>query len=286
MSEPKLMTPVPVDPVKTAFSWPEAGLCGVGSCFADQMVQKLLHFGLSGDVNPNGIIYNAPAIAAALTHLSSPYTADDFTELNDRFVSWGHHGAFQAPTLDEAIKKTNQSRVDFLATLKSAALLIITPSSSRVYCLDGKPVANCHRYPNHHFDKRLLTVEENAEALRSAVSAARAINPDLHVIFSLSPVRHYPGEPIVDFRSKAALLEAIHLTVETTENASYFPAYEILMGELRDYRFYSDDLLHPSELARAIILDRFTQTYFSASDCQAMKAGEKAWKLAQHRPRS
>lgn len=247
-------------------------VCSIGSCFAQDVVSGLFKRDFSGAQNPTGIIYNSVSIDNAIEKScgNTLYTKADFFEFNGQWHSWEHHGRFSDAELEAAIDKCNSSLIHFREKLKDSSLLIVTPSSSVVYVHDKTICANCHRVPNHQFERRLLSVEENVDALKRIVQSVRNFNPGCRIIFTLSPVRHYPGELTLNARSKAHLLTAIHACIEVNADiCAYFPAYEILIDELRDYSFYADDLLHPNEKAKNIILERFAAFLLSPRSAPA-----------------
>lgn len=243
--------------------------CGIGSCFAVELLSRLYCSGFSGIQNPNGIVYNTVAIASPILRLleNRLYSSTDFFQYENKWHSWEHHGDFSHKSLDIALENANQMLIRFKLELEKTDIFIVTPSSSVVYVHkdNGGIVANCHRVPGGQFERRMLSVEENITMLNKIVDSVLLINPLCKIIITLSPVRHYPGTLILNSLSKAHLLTAIYCCIEKfPKNTAYFPAFEILNDELRDYRFYKEDMLHPSDLAVKIILDRFLDVYFTA----------------------
>ena len=174
---------------------------------------------------------------------------------------------------------------EFGEMLRTTELFVATPSSSVVYVYNrtGKIAANCHKIPGSEFNRRLLSVAENLAALRILTLKIHEINPDCKVIFTLSPVRHYPGELVLNSRSKAHLLTAIHACIEEfPQLCCYFPAYEIVMDELRDYRFYKEDMLHPAEPAVRMICSRFIRTFFNEKAIGHIQEELKQIRLQRH----
>lgn len=278
MEKIKLQTPIIFCGSEIRFS-SQTVLCGIGSCFAKDILERFFHCGFKGAQNPNGIVYNAVSIFESLKRIVSnePYKMDEFFEHNGLFHSWAHHGSFSSGNIDEAMAKVNAALHEFRDFLSRCNLLIITPSSSVVYeyIPEKRIVANCHKVPNNKFERRLLSPEENYKVLAGAVQTIKSFNPSCKVLFTLSPVRHYPGELVLNSRSKAHLLTAIHRCLQDFSELLYFPSYEIMLDELRDYRFYNEDMLHPNELARRIIFERFLETYFDSSAKQLIENNEK-----------
>lgn len=283
--------------MQTPVNIPESGIdqfgadtviCGVGSCFSENIVGFLHECGFDGAINPTGIIYNAYSMQQTLTFAveGKMFTSTDFFEHGGLWHSWEHHGAFSAGNPVAAADKANAAMTEFRRKLKRAGLLIITPSSSVVYIEreTGRIVANCHKVPNSRFQTRLLSQAENLEQLEAAIALAHDFNPACRIIFTLSPVRHYPGDLLLNSRSKANLLSAIRDCAERHSGyCAYFPAYEIMNDELRDYRFYKIDMLHPSEQATSYILGRFIENCGDAAARDKIAAAVKVLNMARHR---
>jgi hypothetical protein len=250
------------------------------------MLDRLFERGFGGMSNPNGIVYNAVSIWEALDKVAGGglYNESDFFEHDGKWHSWAHHGAFSDKSLDCAVEKANESLSAFRTYVKESSLFVLTPSSSVVYELidDSRIVANCHKVPGARFNRRLLSVEESRKALSGAIKAVRKLNPDCVILITLSPVRHYPGDLVLNARSKAQVLSAIGLCLDEFDFLRYFPSYEILLDELRDYRFYKDDMLHPSELARSIIFERFLDAHFDKAAKEKIAKEEKNLKALGH----
>jgi hypothetical protein len=267
----------------------DAGITGIGSCFADTLISRLFEAGVKGANNPNGILYNSASVLYAVDRACKrkSYGKDDFFEFNGLWHSWRHHGCFSQPELETAINMANKSMLEFADALSACSLCVITLSSSVVYQLQdtGEITANCHKIPQNKFEKKILSAQDNLKNLEKTVKCIFRANPGCRIIITLSPVRHYPGDLILNSRSKAALLCAIHDCVSShPEKCYYFPAYEILNDELRDYRFYAEDMLHPSPLAQQIIFDKFVENFFDAEATELMDKKLKALKAASHRP--
>ena len=256
-------------PVAYAFPLERIGAHGtvvsIGSCFAADVIGTLLGCGFRGAQNPNGILYHPYSISDALQRIDLGYTLSDFFPYGGLWHSWMHHGSFSAPSAEEALEKAETARKTFLKALKKADACFVTLSSSVLYW--HKPskryVANCHKVPGNEFERRLSSQTMCSASLLCACRKVRELNPDCRLIFTLSPVRHYPGELMLNSISKARALNAICDTLAKLENAAYFPAYEIQTDELRDYRFYADDMLHPSVQAQEYIRGRLLDACFT-----------------------
>lgn len=280
----KLITPIEIKKPVRLFNC-DSSIVGIGSCFAQYVMEQFAKLSFNVSYNPNGIVYNSHSILKSLDHLDKEYSDDTFFFFNNLWHSWEHHGSFSSKTREELLSKIDSARKSFLAKLKSAELFILTPSSSVIYKLISSNIitANCHKYPNHDFAVGILSKEENLINMKKSVDIIHSINPNCLVVITLSPVRHYPGNLVLNARSKANLLSAVHECVEQIQNTIYFPSYEILLDELRDYRFYAEDMMHPSELARRIIFQRFMAAYFDGKTLETAREKEKQFRSSAHR---
>jgi hypothetical protein len=170
--------------------------------------------------------------------------------------------------------------------LKQAKFLLITLGTAYVYeeKSSRQVVANCHKVPNFNFNKKLLTKQEIIDSYTKTLVKIKDLNPDINIVFTLSPVRHIKDGVIENKRSKAILLTAIHELVEQNDNVSYFPSYEIMMDDLRDYRFYEKDMIHPNQVAIDYIWDKFSKVYFTDETKQLIKEVESLKKDLAHKP--
>lgn len=271
--------------VEFSFPFPQdahmAVISSIGSCFADAVVERLAAAGVETLRNPNGIVYNPVSLADSLL---AEETA--LFEFNGAWRSWRHHGSFSAETKELLERRIAESRSAFLKHLKRSSLLILTPATAVVFELpeSGLIVANCHKVPGGRFRRRLLSAEECRTALKSVTDFVADFAPACRIVFSLSPVRHNPGDLILNARSKALVLTAIHDCVDSSPNACYFPAYEILNDELRDYRFYREDMLHPNELAYSILTRTFVSACFGEEGLAMLDEAEKRERRRRHVP--
>jgi len=280
-NEAKLRTEIKLNPKDYPKFKAKSIWCGIGSCFSENLLLLLEQCGFEVKQNPSGIIYNSYSISQVITRAvdENYYSEDDFFEHAGLWHSWEHHGRFSNADLETAVENANQALKGFREQLKIADAIVLTPSSSVVYSYDGEIVANCHKVNNNSFEQKILSPEENREFLTDAVNKIKELNSGCKVIFTLSPVRHYPGNLVLNARSKANLLSAIH----EIPDSIYFPAYEILHDELRDYRFYKTDLLHPSEQTVQIICSRFIRTLFETEAINIMDKELAKTKLKKHK---
>lgn len=235
----------------------------LGSCFADNIAAKLAEYYFQITANPFGTLYNPLSIAQALSLQQVP----KLVEWGGLYHSMYHHGAFSSPDRLQTGQNIRQSIDCLQRAFAEASVVIITFGTAWVYEQDGVVVANCHKIPADRFTRRRLSVEEIVSAWQPVLSA----HSDKHFIFTVSPIRHIKDGLHENQLSKATLLLAIaQLAEDQSVLVDYFPSYEILIDELRDYRFYADDMLHPSSVAVNYIWERFVSTYMSAATQQEM----------------
>ena len=279
-NEVKLRTEIKLNPKDYPKFNEESVWCGIGSCFSENLLLLLEQCGFKVSQNPSGIIYNSYSISQIITRAvdENYYSEDDFFEHAGLWHSWEHHGRFSNADLKTALANANLTLEQFRERLKIADAIVLTPSSSVVYCHGGEIVANCHKVHNNNFKQRILSSEENKKYLTEAVKKIKGFNANCKVIFTLSPVRHYPGNLVLNARSKANLLSALH----EIPDCVYFPAYEILHDELRDYRFYKTDMLHPSEQTVQLICARFIKIFFMKEAINIMDKELAKAKLRSH----
>lgn len=262
----------------------------VGSCFSENIYKKLSRLKFQTLTNPHGILYTPLSIATSLKTVLSKkvYCDKDLFDQNEIWHHWDFHSAFSDYSKENAVKKMNESVAGANAFLRSADVLIITPGTAfQYYFLDNEkkiPVANCHKVPGSFFKKQLLEISEMTTALQVAIDSLKTENEKLKIIFTVSPVRHIRDGIIENNRSKARLLEATHRLVEQNDNCFYFPAYEILMDVLRDYRFYEADWVHPNQLAVNLIWEQFCRFFFSETTTTILEEIEKIVCACEHRP--
>ena len=267
------------------FKWPS--FYSMGSCFAENQSMRLSRSGFNVKSNPFGIQYNPVSIEQTLRriHLDKKYEAQDFISSN-RFFSLEHHGSFEYDSLNAAIGQSNLILTKTRDQLKQTDVCIFTLGTSLVYQYDGKTVANCHRLPTQAFKHVQLTYQQTFDSLNSIIKYCKKFNPNLHLIFTVSPIRHLRSGIVESNRSKAILISIIHDLIESLKdpNISYFPAYEIFIDELRDYRFSKEDLSHPNKQAQDYIWRRFCNTYFANDTKTIISSVEKYSNFKNHQP--
>ena len=260
----------------------------MGSCFADNMGSMLRDMGLPCCINPFGTLYNPVSIDRSLRRLisGSTYTAADLFSYQGLWNSWDHHGAFSHPEADVCLDHINTSLRDGTRHLATASHLFLTLGTAYIYRLrqTGQVVANCHKVPLSEFIPSMLTVQEVRDTLTSVIAAVHRFNANLQVVVSVSPVRHHKEDLHLNTVSKAILLSAVAELQQTFPEVLYFPSYELMNDELRDYRFYDEDMVHPSPLAMRYIGDRFADAFFSHETQALALQVSKLRKALHHRP--
>jgi hypothetical protein len=311
----KLQTTVDISPASWQIGY-EDKILMLGSCFADSMGEQMMQRGLNVTVNPFGTLYNPLSIAQAIN-----FQLNDFSQLstlkiwhcqiivpfrakNSQLIihheglwhSMAHHGSFSRPTKEETEQAVKASVETMQKALSESSVIIVTFGTAWVYEMNGAIVANCHKLPESSFTRRRLSVEEIVAAWQPILDRY----PDKHWIFTVSPIRHIRDGLHENQLSKATLLMAVERLVNQSVSPQdglsakrsvlcqakpvYFPSYEIMLDELRDYRFYADDLVHPSSLAVNYIWERFADTFCTPQTRNEMNIRLKQFKQTQHRP--
>lgn len=265
-------------------------IVSLGSCFAVNMGEKLDYFKFDNATNPFGIIFNPVSIEKLILRSvnQKKFTEEDLFFHNERFHSYEVHSDLSSVNQQELLNCLNTSLEFTYQKIKTATHILITYGTSWVYQEknSGAVVANCHKMPQSHFDKHLLSVATIEAAIQNTVDAIRKVNPNCSLVFTLSPVRHIKDGFVENQRSKAHLITALQnlLSDHLLDQAGYFPAYEIVIDELRDYRFYGDDLLHPSSMAIEYIWQRFRASSISETAWSTLDEVEAIQKSLLHKP--
>ena len=272
-------TPVNIKPNKTIDH--NSRIVMLGSCFAENIGKKLIDCGFNVVMNPMGILYNPISIFSTLSRIieGREFTENELFQHNGLWASFMHHGSFSHSDKSEALRLMKEKLHEGHKQLKNATHLIITFGSAEVYEHNGLVVSNCHKLPSREFTHRLLSIDE---IITSSISLS-SLNPQLSTIFTISPVRYLGNGAHHGQINKATLLLATEQLCQTT-GAKYFPSYEIMMDELRDYRYYAADMIHPSEIAVEYIFERFTATYLTEEAIRTAEEVLKIKKSLSHRP--
>ncbi|MFD2517846.1 GSCFA domain-containing protein [Salinimicrobium flavum] len=277
-------TQVPIHPQEPKIGYSSKVLL-LGSCFVENMGNKLEYFKFQQLLNPFGILFHPAAIHNFLNSVvqKKKYTEEDIFFHNDAWHSYRAHSDLSSLEKEVILDRLNSAAEETRTYLKTASHVIITPGTAWGYRLKktGETVANCHKVPQKNFSKELIDVETN---LFECVRLVRELNPEVTVIFTVSPVRHLKDGFIENQLSKSRLITAVHQVISEEKNTAYFPAYEIMMDELRDYRFYAEDMLHPNAIAIDYIWEKFTETWIPSEALPVMKKVETIQKGLSHRP--
>lgn len=282
-------TPTDIQPLSRRISHDDR-LLVVGSCFAEHMGARLQQMKWRVVVNPFGTLYNPLSIAEALGRLldGHRYDEDELVEFPDGgWNTWLHHSRYSCPDRGEALNAINGTMATAAGMLAQGDWLVVTLGTAWVYRLkdDGRVVGNCHKVPEREFVRQRLSVEEIVETYVVLLDRLWRVNPRMRVLFTVSPVRHLKDGLHGNQLSKATLLLAIdELCRRVPERCVYFPAYEMVMDELRDYRFYAEDMAHPSKQAVDYVWERFVEHCTDEASHAFMAEWSKVCRALEHRP--
>ena len=251
-----------------------------GSCFSESIGRKLAAFKFQQLHNPFGTLYNPVSIFKTV---ESPLTPDSIVESQGVFYHYDCHGSISGLTREEAVKKVEKTSQESSAFLAQSKYLLLTLGTSFVYRRkdSNEIVANCHKIPGAQFSKELLTVSQIVEAFSTM---KESLTGNQKIILTVSPVRHIRDGLIDNNLGKAVLLESVHEIVKKYDDVDYFPAYEIMIDELRDYRFYSKDMIHPSGEAIDYIWSKFQEIYLDEETRKLTDAWSDLRMAIEHRP--
>ncbi len=297
----------------------------VGSCFADEVGQRFVRGGFEAMVNPFGTLYNPasiavnllralsakevelprssiiPSVGASISTWGTPVDRCGarrltgvghtvFEDAEGRWHSWLHHSSFSSTDVATVVERINSTTHRVADFLRGADVLIVTLGTAIIYRLKetGMLVANCHKQPDSLFVRERLNAYDIVDQWQMLLQLLESVNPNLKVIFTVSPIRHKRDGYHVNQISKGILLQAVDEILKLNgqlpnSKCGYFPSYEIMMDELRDYRFYADDMIHPSTQAVEYIWQRFQDTYFDNKTKDVVAKATKEWRQSQHR---
>lgn len=266
----------------------------VGSCFTENIGDKLRKHNFQVLENPHGILFNPVSVVEAIYDYISceVYTTKDIFYFNEAWHSWKHHSRFSAVNPDDCISKINQSITTAHTYLKDSDHLIITLGSAWLYMLSEKAsnanlysvASNNHKAPSDWFQKRLMTASEIVGIYEELLQKLKAFNPKLQVLLTISPVRHLREGLVENNRSKAVLIQAVHQLVESYQHVNYFPAYELVIDDLRDYRFYAEDMVHPNYQATQYVWEKLVDVCMEEGTKMVMKEIAEINLAFQHKP--
>ena len=263
----------------------------LGSCFSDNIGAKMHGALINATINPMGTLYNPMSIAGSVLRLiqGEPVAGQTLFMQGGVWNSFDFHSRYSLPDKQATIDRMNQRIEMGHDALQQAQLLTVTLGTAMIYRLrsTGEVVANCHKVPQHEFERKMASVPEMVQALDGMLTALHTFNPDLRVIFTVSPIHHIADGLDTNSLSKASLRVAIHEVITRHRDyCDYFPAYEIMLDDLRDYRFYASDMVHPSDVAVEYIWQAFQATYLDDRSALAVARCERIHKRLQHRPMS
>lgn len=286
----QLSTPVNIPPAGLSISH-QGPILLLGSCFTDEIGARLQRAGFDCLCNPFGTLYNPFSIALCLWHAmqDKPIGQDHLVCHDGLWHSWLHHGRFSQPSSAQTLSDCNDAIHATYLYLQRGPVVICTfgtayafflNSPSAAVAMQGQPVANCHKLPADVFLRRRLSVQEVVDRFQHGILDALP----LHFLFTVSPIRHLADGAHGNQLSKGTLLLAVDQLVQNNRRCHYFDSYEVVMDELRDYRFYARDMCHLSDVAVDVIWERFQQTYMTEPTREQARAKEKQWRQQQHRP--
>jgi len=266
----------------------DSRIISFGSCFAQNIGEKFSYFKFQNTVNPFGIIFNPVSIENLISRAvnNQEFTENDIFFHNDLWHCFEVHSELSHSDKTIFLDRLNQILSDFHLQICKSTHFQITYGTSWVYRnkSSNSIVANCHKVPQSQFEKEILSVATIEKSIQNTIDLIQKVNPNCYFIFTVSPVRHIKDGFVENQRSKAHLITAIHSSISHLPSSNYFPSYEIMMDELRDYRFYAEDMLHPSQTAIDYIWKRFSENYISEEIFATMDEVCSIQKGLAHRP--
>ena len=277
-------TEINITPLTQTISYGDS-LLFLGSCFAEEVGNLCRGMGFNAQVNPFGVLYNPLSIANAIHRLRTgkPFTHDEVIRVGEEYYcTFSHNTEFWSPTEAELLDRVNESLEEASEHFAQSKWVVLSLGTAWVYRFHEtqEVVANCHKLPSRNFDRFCLSVDAAATCLSELLQSF----PDKHFIFTVSPLRHLKDGLHGNQLSKATLLLAVNQVCEQFANAHYFPAYEILLDELRDYRFYKEDMVHPTDQAVRYIWEKFVDFAIHPSERPAMQAASELKQMLHHKP--
>ena len=266
----------------------DSKIMSLGSCFAENMAEKFDYFKFQSVVNPFGIIFNAVSLERIVKRIVNQelFTEKDIFYLNELWHCFEVHSSISYPDKDVFLTNLNLLVEQSKNLLIEITHCIITFGTSWVYrnIETNQIVANCHKIPQKQFTKELLSIETTQKSIKNIISLVHTINKSVKFIFTVSPVRHIKDGFIENNVSKAHIISALHSSIFELTTTHYFPSYEIILDELRDYRFYKSDMLHPNQVAVDYVWIKFFENYVSEKEFATMQEVCDIQKMIAHKP--
>lgn len=260
----------------------------IGSCFTEHIGGFLSKSKFDTRINPFGIIYNPISTCTALNRLvdGDLVTETELVVQNDRYYHWDFHGDFSGSSSAETVQKLNESITSGMKFIDEIDILFITLGTANGFnhISENRIVANCHKFPNDQFDRIALSVQQIKEELSEVILKLQNLRSDLKVIFTVSPVRHIRDGLVENQLSKAKLIQVVHVLKSALDNVFYFPSYELVMDDLRDYRFYKEDMIHINKTGLDYIWSYFQNSFFDTETIELNKELTKVQKDLSHKP--
>ena len=273
-----------VSPEKIGYGMP---IVMIGSCFAENLGARLTQLKFNISLNPFGIVYHPAPAARNIERIitGKPYTIDDLQQYDGLWYSFDHHGRFSHTDATVCLGQINTELLDAHDKLSRSKVLFVTFGSAWAYKLKktGQIAANCHKLPSSYFERIIFDVNEIYSIWAATVEKLRQFNPSINIVFTVSPIRHLRDGAHENQLSKSTLMLAVD-RLNRELNTGYFPAYEIVLDELRDYRFYNEDMIHPNTVAINYIWRRFCESYMEEDTLQTVKTVENIVKASSHKP--
>lgn len=260
----------------------QSNIIFLGSCFSDEISNYFINHGFKVQSNPFGTLFHPLSISSLLDNSKNQSKKERIIQRNDVFLSLDASGTIFEYTEENLFNKLKKIRTDLNDSISTCDFLFITFGTAWGYSYENEIVGNCHKLTSSNFEKKLYSVDEIKDTWSNTIENIKKINPSINIIFTVSPVRHIKDGVIENNQSKAILIESIR-QLNLLHHTSYFPSYEIMIDELRDYRFFKKDLVHPNELAIAYIWDRIKQTYFQEETLQICDEINKLRQLINHK---
>ena len=286
----KLQTQIPLKKQSNNLIDYRSNILLIGSCFVENIGNKLEYYKFKNLQNPFGILFHPLAIKRLIANAidNKSYTEDDIFFQNEQWHCFDAHSKLSNVDKNELVISLNEQIKSTHQQINQSSHIVITLGTSWVYkdITTEKHVANCHKIPQKQFLKKLLSIDEVSQSLNAIIGLIKSVNKEASIIFTVSPIRHLKDGFVENTKSKAHLVSAIHavLSLRAQSRCYYFPSYEIMLDELRDYRFYKEDMIHPNAIAINYIWEKFQQVWMSSETQKTMSDVEAVQKGLRHKP--